>query len=98
MPAHEIRWSEDAKADLKKLRVSVARAVSQAVSEQLTWEPLVQTRHRKPLKDLSGPWSASDGLWQLSVGHYRAFYAVVGGCVVVYGIRHKGTRMTKEIL
>jgi mRNA-degrading endonuclease RelE of RelBE toxin-antitoxin system len=56
--------------DLRFFAKAEQRAILDAIEVQLTTQPLVQTRNRKPLRpnDLSS--------WELRVGSHRAFYDV----------------------
>jgi mRNA-degrading endonuclease RelE of RelBE toxin-antitoxin system len=66
----EIEFTESALADLDYLRRSDQKVILDAVSEQLTREPLAPTRNRKPFRpnDLAE--------WELRAGKLRAFYDI----------------------
>jgi mRNA-degrading endonuclease RelE of RelBE toxin-antitoxin system len=66
----ELAFTENALKDLRYLKKTLQNVVLVAMEQQLTTEPLVQTRNRKPLKpnDLSA--------WEMRVGSHRVFYDV----------------------
>jgi addiction module RelE/StbE family toxin len=66
----EVVFTESAVADVQYLKKSDQNIVLDAIEQQLTKEPLVQTRNRKPLRpnDLSS--------WEARVGSHRVFYDV----------------------
>ncbi len=66
----EIAFTESAVADLRFLKKADQNVVLDAIEQQLSKEPSVQTRNRKPLRanDLSS--------WEAHVGPHRVFYDV----------------------
>src|SRR5437868_215140 len=66
----EIVFTESAVADVRFLKKAGQNAVLDAIEQQLTVEPLAETRNRKPLRpnDLSA--------WEVRVGAHRVFYDV----------------------
>jgi mRNA-degrading endonuclease RelE of RelBE toxin-antitoxin system len=70
MPTFELRFSQDAKEDLKVFKKTEQATILDAIPVQLASEPLTETRNRKPLRtnDLSQ--------WELRVDRYRIFYDV----------------------
>jgi mRNA-degrading endonuclease RelE of RelBE toxin-antitoxin system len=66
----EIVFTESALADMGFLKKTDQKVVLDAIEQQLTKEPLVQTRNRRPLRpnDLSA--------WEVRVGSHRVFYDV----------------------
>ena len=58
---------------MKFLSAAEGSGLLDAIREQLTHEPLVETRHRKPLRP--NPLAP----WELRVGSLRAFYDVQPG-------------------
>src|SRR5262245_24232566 len=66
----EVVFTESAVADLRFLKKAPQNVVLDAIEQQLTKEPLVETRNRKPLRpnDLSS--------WEARVGSHRVFYDV----------------------
>jgi mRNA-degrading endonuclease RelE of RelBE toxin-antitoxin system len=66
----EVVFTESAVDDIRFLKKSEQNVVLDAIEQQLSREPLVQTRNRKPLRpnDLSS--------WEARVGALRVFYDV----------------------
>ncbi|MCI0457034.1 MAG: type II toxin-antitoxin system RelE/ParE family toxin [Gemmataceae bacterium] len=66
----EVVFTTSAVADVRHLKKADQNVVLDAIEQQLTNEPLVETRNRKPLRpnDLSS--------WEVRVGFYRVFYDV----------------------
>jgi len=90
---YAIRWVEDAKAELRLLRVFHSRILAAAVEDQLRHEAEVETNHRKPL--LSPVVALPDATWELRVGAYRVFYCIEEGqTVTVLRVILKGTATT----
>ena len=71
--AYEVRFAEDVKEHLLALKVPERSAALEAIERQLPYEPLVETRNRKPLRP--NPIAP----WELRVGKLRVFYEVVPG-------------------
>jgi mRNA-degrading endonuclease RelE of RelBE toxin-antitoxin system len=68
--AFDIEFSEDAERHIRGMSARIRATVLDAVEQQLTHEPTIATRHRKPLRPnpLAG--------WELRVGNFRVFYDV----------------------
>jgi mRNA-degrading endonuclease RelE of RelBE toxin-antitoxin system len=64
----KIEFTEDAIQDLRSLRKSEQQIAVDAIEQQLAFEPLTDSRNRKPLRpnDLSQ--------WELRVDRVRVFY------------------------
>ena len=64
--------------------------------EQLTYEPNVETRNRKPLGYIPTEWDISNELWELRVGEFRVFYEfeLNEKIVMVHGVREKPPHKT----
>jgi mRNA-degrading endonuclease RelE of RelBE toxin-antitoxin system len=69
-PMFEVNLTESALADLNFFRKADRNIILDSVEQQLTSQPLMPTRNRKPLRtnDLSS--------WEMRVGEYRVFYDV----------------------
>ena len=67
---YEIEFADAAIEHLRALTARQRATVVDAIEEQLSHEPLVETRNRKPLRP--NPIAA----WELRVGLLRAFYDV----------------------
>ena len=78
MPTFELRFSQDAKEDLKSFKKFEQTSILDAIPEQLASEPQTETRNRKPLRtnDLAA--------WELRVDRYRIFYDVDSGNSIVF--------------
>ncbi len=65
-----IKYTNSAIQDLRCLRKFEQKRIMDVADNQLQWEPLTETRHRKQLRpnDLSG--------WELKIGKNRIFYDV----------------------
>ena len=77
MAAYRIEFTESAKIDISHFAASHRRRIVDEMKRQLLYQPLVETRNRKPLRpnDLS--------VWQIRLGRYRVFYDVAGECMTV---------------
>ena len=71
--AYEVRFADDVKGHLNALTIPERSAALDAIERQLLYEPLVETRNRKPLRP--NPIAP----WELRVGKLRVFYEVVPG-------------------
>ena len=69
--AYEVRFADDVKEHLRALTVPERSAALDAIERQLLYEPLVETRNRKPLRP--NPIAP----WELRIGKLRVFYEVV---------------------
>lgn len=70
MARHLIQLTDEAKLDLAWSAAPERKVILDGIREQLVWEPVVQTRNRKPVRDESPP------RWELRVGKYRVLYEV----------------------
>ena len=68
--AYRVEFAQSVQAHLRALAAGDRAIVLDAIERQLSEEPLVETRHRKPLRP--NPIAP----WQLSVGDLRVFYEV----------------------
>jgi mRNA-degrading endonuclease RelE of RelBE toxin-antitoxin system len=68
-----IRFADVVAQHLDHLKAEARATVLDAIERQLTHEPLVETRHRKPLRP--NPLAP----WELRAGSLRVFYEVVPG-------------------
>ncbi len=66
----DVVFTESALADVRFLKKTEQNVVLDSIEQQLTKEPLVQTRNRKPLRpnDVSA--------WEMRAGSLRVFYDV----------------------
>jgi mRNA-degrading endonuclease RelE of RelBE toxin-antitoxin system len=68
--SYRIAYSPDAVDHLRLLDAPSQRRIVDAIDEQLTHEPLGETRNRKPMRP--NPLAP----WELRVGHIRIYYEV----------------------
>jgi mRNA-degrading endonuclease RelE of RelBE toxin-antitoxin system len=71
--AYEVKFADDVKGHLNALTIPERKAALDAIELQLPYEPLVETRNRKPLRP--NPIAP----WELRIGKLRVFYEVVPG-------------------
>ncbi|MCB0062488.1 MAG: type II toxin-antitoxin system RelE/ParE family toxin [Caldilineaceae bacterium] len=102
---YQIEFAEGVFDDLKQIRAFERTHILDEIDVQLQYEPLKQTRNRKPLFGLTLPWEHIPPIWKLRVGEWRVFYDVSSdknsdnAIVTVRAIRHKPpNRRTEEIL
>ncbi len=65
-----IDFSEDALEEVRSLRKRDSAIVLDEIEEQLTYQPNMETRNRKPLR------AHPLGEWELRVDKFRAFYDI----------------------
>jgi mRNA-degrading endonuclease RelE of RelBE toxin-antitoxin system len=97
----EVELLPMAQRELDSLDAFYRRKVSGAISAQLTYEPNVVTRNRKPLPGAVAGFEFDPPLWELRVDQYRVFYDVnlSDNQVNVRAIRQKAPgQTTAEIL
>jgi mRNA-degrading endonuclease RelE of RelBE toxin-antitoxin system len=85
-----IDFSEDALDELRGLRKRDSTTILDEIEEQLTHQPNVETRNRKPLR------AHPLGEWELRVDRFRVFYDIDLGneTVLVKGVGVKiGNRL-----
>ncbi|OCR00399.1 hypothetical protein BCD67_12865 [Oscillatoriales cyanobacterium USR001] len=69
--AYIIEFAESVKDQLRSLSARERAIVFESIEEQLIYEPLTETRNRKPLRE--NPIAP----WELRIGFLRVFYEVV---------------------
>lgn len=74
---YTIEFTEEAKRDLAYFTAHERKNILHKVREQLSHEPDMPTRNRKPLRD--NPVAP----WELRIGHYRVFYQIERDVVTV---------------
>lgn len=67
---YNIEYTQVALDDLKWFRKHEQKTIVQAIDTQLTYEPTVQTRNRKPMR----PNEIAE--WELRIGQFRVLYDV----------------------
>ncbi len=65
---YEIEYTRNALEDLASFKKREQQIIASVIDEQLTWQPTLETRNRKPLQ----PNEISQ--WELRIGQYRVFY------------------------
>ena len=91
-----IEYADTIYDDLDVMRPFDRRRVRDTIIEQLTYEPNVETRNRKPLGYIPTEWEISNELWELRIGEFRAFYEfdLNEKIVMVHGVREKPPHKT----
>ncbi len=74
---YEIEITEDAKTDLSFFKAYERKIILTAIKEELSYEPLKETRNRKKLRD--NPVAP----WELRCENYRIFYEVNNDVITV---------------
>ena len=70
MASYRIEVTEDAKVDLSYYTAFERKLIASEIREQLTQQPLVETKNRKSLRD------TPIASWELRIGKCRVFYEV----------------------
>jgi mRNA-degrading endonuclease RelE of RelBE toxin-antitoxin system len=85
MAEYRVEVTEEARADLNHYPAFERKTITTAIREQLTHQPLVETRNRKPLRE--NPVAP----WELRAGKFRVLYEVDECALVVtiVGVGHK---------
>ncbi len=76
---YRIELTDEAQDDLRWFRVYERKIILDGIKDGLSYEPLVETRHRKELRD--NPLAA----WELRIQNYRVFYNAKDGDLVKIG-------------
>jgi mRNA-degrading endonuclease RelE of RelBE toxin-antitoxin system len=77
MAGYRFEVTEEAKGDLDFYHASERKNITSAIRVQLTHQPLVETRNRKPLRE--NPIAS----WELRAGKFRVLYEVDEDALVV---------------
>jgi mRNA-degrading endonuclease RelE of RelBE toxin-antitoxin system len=96
--AYAIEIGASALEELKKIKAFYRQQVRNAVKQQLTNQPTVETRNRKRLRGAKPDFEHVPSLWQLRVRQFRVFYDVnEEQCVVsIRAVREKPLHTTTE--
>jgi mRNA-degrading endonuclease RelE of RelBE toxin-antitoxin system len=95
---YRIEYSPEAEEHLRFLTARQRATVLDSVDEQLMYEPMVETRNRKPMRP--NPLAP----WELRIGKLRVYYDVEEGPAPVVNIRAVGikgrnrVRIGKEVI
>lgn len=79
MMAYEIEYSWDAERHIKRLPARWRKTIKAKAETKLKYEPSIQTRNRKPLRQPN----ALNVDWELRLQPYRVYYNVDKGARVV---------------
>lgn len=89
--AYQIEYSDAAIEHLKVLTARQQRIVLDAVDQQLQYEPLVETRNRKPMEP------NSLATWELRVDNLRVYYNVEGDNINIVYIQAVGVKIRNRV-
>jgi len=98
---YSITFVDDARAEIRNLKVADRGLVLDAIKTHLVDRPSIQEGDKKVLRGLKPPWIQVRPVWQLTVVPFRVFYDVDEDAreVVINAVRRKPSRKTtKEIL
>lgn len=74
---YQINFSQDAWVDLEFFTARERKIIIEGIKQQLSYQPAIETSKKKKLRNnLIAP-------WELKIGVYRAFYAVMENIVTV---------------
>jgi mRNA-degrading endonuclease RelE of RelBE toxin-antitoxin system len=95
---YEIEIREVAYDELEAIKPYHRRRIVEAIDQQLTQEPNVETRNRKLLVGFQPAFEHDPPLWELRVGSYRVYFDVSEELktVVVRAVREKPSHTTTE--
>lgn len=96
--AYEVILEGNAAEELRGFRVFERRRIVDELNGQLSHEPLIETRNRKPLFGLTPSFEHRPPVWELRTGEVRVFYDVdeEAQTVNVRAIRRKERGQTTE--
>jgi mRNA-degrading endonuclease RelE of RelBE toxin-antitoxin system len=82
---YQIAVTESANDDLSVYTAFERKTIASAIRAQLTYQPMIETRQRKKLRD--NPVAS----WELRIGKYRVFYEIdeMSRKVTIIAIVHK---------
>ncbi|WP_445174501.1 type II toxin-antitoxin system RelE/ParE family toxin [Microcoleus sp.] len=89
--AYQIEYSDSAIEHLKVLTARQQRIVLDAVDQQLQYEPLVETRNRKPMEP------NSLATWELRIDNLRVYYNVEGDNIYIVYIQAVGVKIRNRV-
>ena len=97
-PLFGIDFTRTAANELKPLRAFDQRRIIETVEQQLSFQPLLPTRNRKPLNNPQADFEFTPPLWELRCGTFRVFYDVDSEQQVVYvrAVREKPLHHTSD--
>lgn len=86
-----IDLSDDVLEELRHLRKRDSTTIFDEIERQLTYQPDVETRNRKPLR------AHPLGEWELRVGKFRVFYDIDAGNKTVL-VKAVGVKIGNKLL
>lgn len=89
--SYQIEYTDAAIEHLKFLTTRQQRTVLDTVDEQLKYQPLVETRNRKPMEP------NSLATWELRIGNLRVYYNVEENTVSVVYIQAVGVKNRNRV-
>jgi mRNA-degrading endonuclease RelE of RelBE toxin-antitoxin system len=95
---YSIEYSPDAEGHLRALTARQQRDVLDTVDRQLTYQPIVETKNRKPMRP--NPVAP----WELRIGNLRVYYDIEEKpepvvCIRAIGVKeHNQVRIGKEVI
>lgn len=89
--AYRIEYSPDAEGHLRVLTARQRSTVLSTVERQLSHEPAVETRNRKPMRP--NPVAP----WELRIGQLRVYYDVEQGPAKLVAIRAVGIKRRNRL-
>ena len=95
---YTIRYVESVADDLAGFRAFDRKEILDEIEEQLSYEPVWETKRKKILHGLKPPWEHAEPVWELRVDEFRVFYDVdeAASQVTVRAVRHKPAHKTTE--
>ena len=93
-----IEYAESIAGDLADVRAVDRKKILDEIEEQLTHQPVEETKRKKILRGLKPPWEHEEPVWELRVEEFRVFYDVdeASSRVTVRAVRHKPPHKTTE--
>jgi mRNA-degrading endonuclease RelE of RelBE toxin-antitoxin system len=95
---YEIELTDLAFEELDALRAFDRRRIVDEMEEKLTYEPMVETRNRKQLRNPLPRFAHVGPVWELKVGSFRVIYNVSEELQTVYvrSVRQKKQGQTTQ--
>lgn len=93
-----IEITEPAYDELQAIKSFYRTQVIDAIDEQLTHEPTVETKNRKVLVGVRANFEHAEPVWELRVGQYRVYYDVDEESITVNvrAVRNKPPHIATE--
>jgi mRNA-degrading endonuclease RelE of RelBE toxin-antitoxin system len=95
---YAIQYVESVAGDLAGLRAVDRKKILDEIDEQLTHQPVQETKRKKILRGLKPPWEHEEPVWELRFDEFRVFYDVdeAASRVTVRAVREKPAHKTTE--